>query len=267
MNVDPERVAGLLKTVADDIIMPRFGRLESRQISTKSGPNDLVTEVDIEAEAFLRNELAAVLPATFIGEESAAADPSIVAAIAGPGRFWVADPLDGTRNFVRKKREFATILALVEDGETRMGWIFAAPEGKCAIAVKGEGGSWAGERIAPSPEDASDKPKGLRSTGWLDERTRDRFNANMRARSRNMPGHCSAYAYLKLAFGEIDYKISSRIHPWDHAAGALLLAETCGAARYLDDGARYVPEDSADRALLTVAPGRDWEKMAALVRD
>ncbi|MBY0421017.1 MAG: hypothetical protein K2Q06_01855, partial [Parvularculaceae bacterium] len=60
-------------------------------------------------------------------------------------------------------------------------------------------------------------------------------------------------------------KLSSRIHAWDHLAGALMLAELGGRTAFLD-GAPYRPGPSVDRALLATAPGRDWDGVAEKLR-
>jgi len=255
-------VTDILARAADEIITPRFGRLGREDIREKTSPTDLVTEVDVAVEAYLRDALKPITPeAGFIGEEGAAAEPGVVAAIEGEGAYWVADPLDGTRNFVHGKEEFATILALVRDGETEAGWIYAPPLRSCAVAVKGGGVSWAGRMVDVAPP-AGDRPQGLRSTGWLGDADRDRILPRLKENVETRPGLCSAYAYLQLIRGETDFKLSSRIHPWDHAAGALMLTEAGGRVAFLEDGADYRPRDSIDAPLLAVAPGRDWDDIA-----
>jgi fructose-1,6-bisphosphatase/inositol monophosphatase family enzyme len=262
MRPDPERVAAVIAEVAAQEIAPYFGKLRHDEVRAKTSATDLVTRVDEAAEAALRKALCALAPgAGFVGEEAAAANPSIVAALSGPGRFWVVDPLDGTRNFVNGKAEFGTIVAYVEDGRTLMGFIHAAPARASAIAVLGEGVRWNGAApiVAPAKENP---PEGLRSTGWLTLEWRDRINAGLRRNLASRPGHCSAYAYLKLMTGEVDFKLSSRIHPWDHAAGALILEELGGRVAFLATKARYAPQDSVDAPLLATAPGRDWNEIA-----
>ncbi|MEO0399992.1 MAG: inositol monophosphatase family protein [Pseudomonadota bacterium] len=265
MSIDPAAVTEILRTLSEKIIMPQFGRLSAGDIQQKSSPNDLVTIVDHEAEAFLEEALAPLAPgAEFIGEEGAAAAPEIVARLEKPGRYWVIDPLDGTRNFVKRINEFATILAYVEDGVTTMGWIYAHPDAACAVSVKGDGVSWRDGEISIAPQEEG-RPQGFRSLGWLPEADADRLRANLKKHTVTKPGHCSAYAYLKLVFGAVDFKLSSRIHPWDHAAGVLMLEELGGHTAFLDSNTPYAPSDSVDSALLAVAPGRDWESLSALI--
>lgn len=266
MSVDPEKVARLIGDIAETIIAPKFGALPKEAVRAKSGPNDLVTEVDEAAERALEKALCDIDPgAYFIGEESVARDPARVDKLAGDGAFWVVDPLDGTRNFVRGVNEFGSIVAYVKNGETRMGWIYGVPDRACAIAVKGEGASWAGEKLHPPPAGAAPR-RGLRSLSWLADEERERIKRALDARFETGNGHCSAYAYLLLARGEIDFKVSSRIHPWDHLAGALLLSELGGRAAFLGSGEDYRPRPPLDRALLAVAPGRSWGTLADALR-
>ncbi len=262
MTPDPERVAAVIEEIAAQEISPHFGKLEKDAIRRKTSATDLVTRVDEAAEAALRKALGALAPgAGFVGEEAAAADPSLVAALSGPGCFWIVDPLDGTRNFVNGEPEFGTIVAYVENGRTLMGFIHAVPAQASAVAVLGEGVRWKG--AAPTVDSATaEPPAGLRSTGWLTPQWRDRLTAALRRNLASKPGHCSAYAYLKLMTGEVDFKLSSRIHPWDHAAGALILDELGGRAAFLADAAPYSPQDSIDAPLLATAPGRDWDEIA-----
>jgi fructose-1,6-bisphosphatase/inositol monophosphatase family enzyme len=262
MRPDPERVAAMIAEIAAHEIAPHFGKLEKDAVRAKSSATDLVTRVDISTEAALKAALLGLVPgAGFIGEEAAAADPSIVAALSGPGRFWVVDPLDGTRNFVNGTPEFGTLVAFVEDGRTLMGFIHAVPDAATAIAVAGEGVRWKG--AAPQAAAATHEPPvGLRSIGWLTPEWRDRLTASLRRNLASRPGHCSAYAYLKLMTGEADFKLSSRIHPWDHAAGALILDELGGRAAFLANGEPYGPRDSVDAPLLATGPGRDWADIA-----
>jgi fructose-1,6-bisphosphatase/inositol monophosphatase family enzyme len=266
MRPDPERVAAIIADVAASDILPNFGKLERGAVRQKSSASDLVTRVDEAAEAALHKALSALDPAAaFVGEEAAAADPSIVAALSGPGRFWIVDPLDGTRNFVNGTPEFGTIVAYVENGRTLMGFLHAIPDNACAIVVRGAGVSWKGRAPATTP--ANEPPQGLRSTGWLTPEWRDRLTSALRRNTASRPGHCSAYAYLKLMTGEVDFKLSSRIHPWDHAAGVLALEELGGRAAFLDGGEPYTPRDTIDAPLLATAPGRDWPEIAHRLLD
>lgn len=265
MKPDPERVAAIIAEIAEAEMIPRYRKLGAGAVKTKEGPTDLVTVVDEEVEKALKHRLLELAPgAAFVGEEAAAADRSVADETARADRCWIVDPLDGTRNFVNGVDEFGTIVAYAESGVTVAGWIYAAPLRAVAVAVRGAGVTWRGAPVRTKPQTA-EKPLGLRSTGWLPPEWRDRLVANLKRNLSSRPGHCSAYAYLKLLEGEVDFKLSSRIHAWDHAAGALMLQELGGEARWLDTGEPYAPQPSADRPLLATAPGRDWPAIAHLL--
>lgn len=258
MIVDVEKVAALIAEIAEAEIMPRYGKLKAEEIRQKAGPHDLVTEVDEATERALEKALRAVHPgAGFVGEELAAKNPQAANVLTGEGAFWVVDPLDGTRNFVNRVDEFGVIVALVEDGETRAGWIYAAPEAASAVAEKGEGATWRGARIAPH-KSSRDKLIGLRSLAWLPPERADRIRTNLKENFDSRSNQCSAYAYLSLIRGLADFKISSLVHPWDHAAGVLMVNETGGKAAFLDDEEPYRPRGSIEKPLLVTASGRDW---------
>ena len=265
MRPDPERVAAMIAEIAQAEMIPHYRNLGAGAVKTKESPTDLVTIVDEAMELALKSRLLELTPgAAFVGEEAAATDPSVADAIPHAERCWIVDPLDGTRNFVHGVDEFGTIVAFVENGVTTGAWIYAAPLGATAIASKGEGVSWRGKPVKTLPQAAA-KPSGLRSTGWLKAEWRDLIVTSLKKNVVSHPGHCSAYAYLKLIEGEVDFKLSSRIHAWDHAAGALMLQELGGEVRWLDTGAPYAPQASQDRPILATAPERDWQAIAALL--
>lgn len=262
MKVDTDRVSTLLAEIAEELILPKFGHLKENEVKVKSGPNDLVTEVDEAVECALRQRLSDLAPgAGFIGEELAAADPSSVEALRGEGAFWIVDPLDGTRNFVRGIEEFGTIVAFVVDGQTRGGWIHALPAGRTLAAESGAGAFWDAEKLTRAAS-SRDRLIGLRSLGWLAPERQNRMRERMSDAFDSRPSHCSALAYINLALGRADFKISSLIHPWDHAAGVLALEEAGGRAAYLDSGAAYFPAPSVNQPMLACAGADRWAVVA-----
>ena len=66
-----ESVAAVLRETATEIILPRFKSLTAEQIQEKSGPGDLVTIADIEAEDKISSGLKQLLPGSqVVGELS-----------------------------------------------------------------------------------------------------------------------------------------------------------------------------------------------------
>ena len=95
-----------------------------------------VTEADTRAEAFILaklRELAPVLP--IVAEEAAAAGriPDIGA------RFWLVDPLDGTKEFISRNGEFTVNVALVEHGVPILGVVLAPALGRLYAGARASG--------------------------------------------------------------------------------------------------------------------------------
>ncbi len=261
MIVDPEKVASVIAEIAHEEIAPRFGVLTDSEIDTKSGPNDFVTAADHAAEKRLKKALGGLYPAAgFIGEETAAHDPSILSKLEGDGAFWIVDPLDGTRNFVEGVREYGSIVALVEDGDIKQGWIYAVPDQAFAIGVKGDGATWSGEAL-PKIATTNDPLIGYRAVGALSTEWRNRIAVPLRKNFETVPARCSAYAYINLVRGLHDFAMSSRCSPWDHAAGVLMLRELGGRAEYLDDGAPYGPQATFGRPMLVAGSDAAWSEV------
>ena len=116
-----------------------------------------VTLADEVAHDILVEGLRRIDPATpIVSEEAAAAD---FEARRGWHRFWLVDPLDGTKEFIKRRAEFTVNVGLIDGGEPVFGVVLAPALDLLYWAVKG-GGAWreakggAPERIystAPAP--------------------------------------------------------------------------------------------------------------------
>lgn len=261
MIVDLENTASVIAEIADEEIAARFGKLAEGDIDTKTGPNDFVTEADHAAEARLKKALTGLYPGSaFIGEELAAADPTVLDHLCLEGAVWIVDPLDGTRNFVLGRREFGTMVALIENGETRAGWIYAIPDHAFAMGSKGDGATWRGEALETLAP-ATGALIGYRAIGNMEEPWKGRLIPKLRENFETETVRCSAYGYIHMLCGERDFALYSRCWPWDHAAGVLMLDEIGGRAEYLDDGAPYAPRPTQGRPLLVAGSGARWERV------
>jgi len=123
--------------VADGVTMADFGSLTLR-VETKADDSP-VTDVDRLAEQTVRGLLERHRPHDAVyGEEYGAK--------GGGPRQWVIDPVDGTRNYVRGIPVWATLIALLDEGEPVMGVVSAPALGLRWFASKGEG-AWKGQHI------------------------------------------------------------------------------------------------------------------------
>lgn len=93
--------------------------------STAKADDSPVTEADQRAEALLTPTLLVLLPGVpVVAEEAAAAGQAPAASELG-ARFWLVDPLDGTREFIQRNGEFTVNVALIEHGQPVLGVVLA----------------------------------------------------------------------------------------------------------------------------------------------
>ncbi|MBT4464600.1 MAG: inositol monophosphatase, partial [Rhodospirillaceae bacterium] len=147
---DNKRVIDIIEAAAVDEIMPRFQHLSGDDIREK-GPGDLVTIADLNAERYLSEHLLELVPGScVVGEENADADPDVIKQIQGDAPVWIIDPVDGTGNFSRGQAPFVVIVAYVEGGVTKTGWIHDPITGETIHAELGKG-AWSGDRRLTLP--------------------------------------------------------------------------------------------------------------------
>lgn len=255
-------VAELMEQVAADVVLPRYQNLAEDEISEKAA-DDFVTIADKESELRLIEGLAKILPdAGMIGEEAAAADPAILDR-AGLGLNWIIDPIDGTGNFAAGHPPFGMMVALVADGAIQAGWILDPIDGRICHAAAGGGAFLDGERVSARESGSALPVAALAVYFMTPERRADIIE---RARGRltlvDIP-RCAAEQYPRLVLGQNDIALFERTLPWDHAPGALFLAEAGGRVAR-SDGSPYIVGDGR-KGLLGAASPRLWDESAKIL--
>ncbi|WP_329222345.1 inositol monophosphatase [Streptomyces sp. NBC_01485] len=227
-----------LRNAAAAEIMPRFRQLAAHEVDQKSGPHDLVTDADRNAELFLTKALGALLPGSVVvGEEAVHADPATYEAIQGDAPVWIIDPVDGTRQFVHGDDGFCTLVALARRGVLLASWTYAPARDQLATAVRGGGAFLDGERLfAGPPEPGRDLTV---ATSHPDYTTDEQKRALLALWTDGVaPRACGSAGleYLAIARGELDATAFSWEAAWDHAAGLLLVEEAGGTHLTLTGG-------------------------------
>jgi 3'(2'), 5'-bisphosphate nucleotidase len=93
--------------------------------------DDPVTEADRAANALICSALASAFPGLpIVAEES---DPATYAEYTAAEAAWFVDPLDGTRDFVKRNGEFAVMIGLAEEGRATLGVIVLPVTGRAFI--------------------------------------------------------------------------------------------------------------------------------------
>jgi myo-inositol-1(or 4)-monophosphatase len=225
---------------------------------------DVVTEADRASERLLRTRLLAAFPDDrFLGEEDG--ESAGLAARAGGARLWAVDPLDGTVNFFHGHPFFCVSVALLVDGAPVVGVLEAPALGWTFVAARGRGATRNGEPIRVSSVAALDGA--LIGTGWppASHGRPEPFLAGLAEVLRRTHGarRCGSAA-LDLALtadGTYDGYYEMALHPWDVAAGILLVREAGG--RVTDYAGREA--DASGRAVLA-SNGRLHDHLLAIVR-
>jgi 3'(2'), 5'-bisphosphate nucleotidase len=96
-----------------------------------------LTEADMAAHHIIVDSLEAMTPTIPVLSEESASIP--YAERSGWSRYWLVDPLDGTREFIKRNGEFTVNIALIENGQAIMGVIVVPVTGKCFYACRGQG--------------------------------------------------------------------------------------------------------------------------------
>ncbi len=129
---------------AGALIMQVYGTAFDVQHKADASP---VTEADARAEACITAALQQLDAHTPVVAEEAAAQGQIPAVAE---RFWLVDPLDGTREFVARNGEFTVNIALIEQGAPVLGLVYAPVLDDLYVGAVGHG-AWlvrAGQRRA-----------------------------------------------------------------------------------------------------------------------
>jgi len=233
------RLIQLVRTVAKAEILPRFRRLGAADVATKTGPEDLVTEADLHAEAAIAAGAHALMPdALIVGEEAVETRPDILKHLAEAPLSVIIDPVDGTWNFAKGLTTFGVILAVAVQGEAVFGLLYDPVMDDWIKARRG-GGTWyeSADGTVRQLSFGHAPVGGL--TGFVPlfnfpQPTRTRLTGDMPGIRRIWSVRCSCHEYRTLAFGGADFCLSSALKPWDHAAGALVVEEAGGAVSLLD---------------------------------
>ncbi len=205
-------------------------RHENRKdlVIEEKGRQNFVTEVDRKAEQILVSGLSELLPeAGFIAEEGTSTK-------RGETFNWVIDPIDGTTNFIHGVFPFAISVGLTEHDVVVAGIVYEFGLDEFFYAWKG-GGAWLnGQKIGVSEVTSMDQA--LIATGfpytnfkYLKEfmHSMDYFMKNSHG-LRRLGSAATDIAYV--ACGRYDGFYEYGLHPWDIAAGILLVNEAGGKA-------------------------------------
>lgn len=265
MKIDPDKIADIIRDVANDKIVPRFQQLKEGDIRSKSSPTDLVTIADEEAEIELTRILTHALPGSqVIGEEAVSSGKALRELLQTSDDYvWIVDPVDGTHNFAHGVPKFGTMVALVRGGERLMSWIYQIPIARMMSAQRGEGIQFDGAPMAAPEKPAAGADflsmKAFISRKFMPPGIRPYVESKIKLLADAKTHFCCAWEYTAMAEGRRAFSIYKRIEPWDHLAGVLLLEEAGFYVRKWDR-TPYTAKD-LDGGLINAASEELWERV------
>ncbi len=191
------------------------------------GKFDLVTEVDTLCE----QEVIRIIRKRFPDHEFLAEESGASAGSPSPSK-WIIDPLDGTINYAHGFPFYCVSIGLEHEGEVIVGVVYSPRMDELFVAEKGKGATINGEPISVST--IPELKDSLLVTGFTPQvahstnNNLDHFSHFMRAcQALRRPGS-AAMDLCYTAMGRFEGFWEMRLHPWDVAAGKLIVEEAGG---------------------------------------
>ena len=219
---------------ADAISLSRYQALDL-EVTTKPD-NSPVTDADKAVERAIIDAIAAQYPTDgVVGEEFGTS--------GSKDRYWVIDPIDGTKNFMRGVPTWATLIALVENGEV-VASVVSSPALYRRWYASADGGAFVVEggsvKASPAPRkltvskvsqlaDASITYSDFQGWGARRQAFENLLDGAWRTR-----GLGDFWSHMLVAEGAVDVAIEPSLALWDMAALDLIVREAGGKFSSLD---------------------------------
>lgn len=203
-------------------------------IETKGTSNNLVTKYDKAVQHMLQEKLLEWIPeAHFVGEEE-----NVHESIAN-GKAFIVDPIDGTANFVKDYKNSAISVAVTQDGEVELGFVYNPYLDEMFTAQRGNGAYCNGKPIHVSNQPLEAGLSLFGSSSYYPELADESFRLLRKAFDHSMDIRRSGSAALDLctiAAGRAELYFELRLQPWDYAAGSLIVREAGGTVSRVEGG-------------------------------
>jgi len=248
---------------AGEAILPHWRSELDVQTKTDESP---VTAADMAAHHVLLDGLQALDGSIPVLSEEDCAVP--LAERAGWTRWWLVDPLDGTKEFIAGSEEFTVNVALIEQGDVRFGVVGIPASGRCYYGGK-DFGAWRSEvsgatqplRVRQQPEGAFTVVASRRHSSPAQEQLLSRLGERFGELALANVG--SSLKFCLLAEGAADcYPRLAPTSQWDTAAAQGVLEGAGGEVLDVSGAAlRYDARESyLNPSFLALPRGVDWRE-------
>ena len=241
MSDTPLQVAVEAALAAGRILKERADSIGKIQYK---GEIDPVTEVDLLCEQEVIGRIKKAFPGhAFLAEESGAT--------AGDAdHLWIIDPLDGTVNYAHGYPCYCVSIGYQHKGEVVAGVVYNPCLDELFVAGKGQGATLNGKSISVSA--TTELKQSLLATGFpydineSSDNNLDHFQNFIKAcQAIRRPGS-AAMDLCYTAMGRFEGFWELKLHPWDYAAGWLMVEEAGGQVTRFDGS----PFQMGDRSIL-----------------
>ncbi len=219
--------------------------MEGKQVITKNGDANFVTEIDLKVQEAIIDGLKNILPGSnIIAEETKANDFTL-------GKYtWILDPVDGTTNLMYGYKYSCISLGLAVDGRPYAGIVYNPYLKEMYYAQKGKGAF-----VNDTPISVTGN-KTLRDSlitfgtspydkGKANETFRVAKNVFLKCRDVRRSG-CAALDICNVAAGRMDGFFEMELQPWDYAGASVILEEAGGVITdWSGNKLSYIHKDSA----------------------
>jgi len=242
----PEDILAVLQLIAEragKVILGYYVEAEEIEVREKDDASP-VTEADEAAETFILGALNTLTPnIPVVAEEAMAAGE--VPDIEG-SRFWLVDPLDGTKEFISRNGEFTVNIALIEDGQPVAGVVHAPAmamtwAGVCGDLEDGSKGSGRAVFAETDKPQMDIRARPIPAEGAVVVASRRHGSGKelddflSRYKVAEMISAGSSLKFCLVASGRADlYPRFGRTMEWDTAAGHAVLLAAGGQVYTLD---------------------------------
>lgn len=202
------------------------------EVQTKDDDSP-ITAADIASHHVIVDGLKALTPdIPILSEESANAPWD---ERKGWTRFWLVDPIDGTKDFTNRTGEFTVNIALIENGEPVMGVVIAPALNEAYWGVRGQG-AWKREADGSTRKlEVVDPPAAVRAVASKNHMNEDTRNFIEQLGEHQLVQAGSSLKFCRIAEGQAD--IYPRLGPtceWDTGAAHAVLVAAGGKVTQLD---------------------------------
>jgi 3'(2'), 5'-bisphosphate nucleotidase len=239
---------------AGELILPIYAREVKVALKEDRSP---LTEADQASHHFLDGELRGIIQGCPVVSEESAETHGLDA--SETTQFWLIDPLDGTKEFLKKSGEFTVNIALIRDRRPVLGVVHAPATGVTYWAVAGEGAF----RVRPAGAVESIRTRQARTEALSVVASKDHAGpmvAQMLERIGNakLASIGSSLKFCLVADGTADiYLRDVPTMEWDTAAAQCVVEEAGGVLLTLDGRAlSYGKPGMKNGSLLTLGDPR-----------